>query len=215
MEITPVRITATDEWRALVHHYRQMVDVHLRDLFAADPKRGDILTVDAGDLHLDYSKGRLTAETVRLLLAVARKAGLAERIEAMFGGEHINTTEDRAVLHVALRAPRGEVITTDGENVVPAVHQVLDKMSGFATSVRDGTWRGATGKRIANVINIGIGGSDLGPAMSYEALKPYSDRSLDVRFVSNVDGSDIWEATRDLDPAETLFIISSKTFTTL
>ncbi len=215
MEITPVRITTTAEWKALVDHYRVMADVHLRDLFAEDPDRGKTLTVDAGDLHLDFSKERLTAETVGLLVAVARKAGVAERIEAVLAGEHINVTEDRAVLHVALRAPRSETIRTDGADVVGEVHRVLDKMADFSNQVRSGAWRGATGKRIANVVNIGIGGSDLGPAMAYEALKPYADRSLTVRFVSNVDGSDIWEATRDLDPAETLFIVSSKTFTTL
>jgi glucose-6-phosphate isomerase len=187
----------------------------LRDLFAADPTRGETMTLDVADLHLDYSKHRLSAETIPLLVAVAEKAGLRERIDAMFGGEHINTTEDRAVLHVALRAPKGEVITTDGADVVPGVHEVLDRMAVFAERVRSGEWKGATGKRIANVVNIGIGGSDLGPAMAYEALLPYADRHLTARFVSNVDGSDVWEATHDLDPAETLFIVSSKTFTTL
>ena len=214
MQITPVRITETAEWEALAEHHRQLAGVHLRDLFAADPARGETLTADAADLHLDYSKGRLTAETVRLLVAVAERAGLRDRIEAMFAGEHINTTEDRAVLHVALRAPAGTTLTADGADVVGPVHQVLEKMASFSKRVRSGDWRGATGKRIASVVNIGIGGSDLGPAMAYEALLPFADRSLTVRFVSNVDGSDIWEATRDLDPAETLFIVSSKTFTT-
>ncbi|HWG73429.1 MAG TPA: glucose-6-phosphate isomerase [Acidimicrobiales bacterium] len=214
MQITPVRMTETTEWKALAEHQRQLADVHLRDLFAEDPSRGDTLTVDAADLHLDYSKGRLTAETIRLLVAVAERAGLRERIDAMFAGEHINTTEDRAVLHVALRAPQGAALTVDGADVVGPVHRVLEKMAVFSNQVRSGEWRGATGKRIANVVNIGIGGSDLGPAMAYGALQPFVDRSLTVRFVSNVDGSDIWEATRDLDPAETLFIVSSKTFTT-
>jgi glucose-6-phosphate isomerase len=215
MNITPVRITATPEWRALAAHFETVRGQHLRDLFAADPARGETLTLDAVDLHLDYSKHRLTSETVRLLVAVAERSGLRDRIDAMFAGEHINTTEDRAVLHVALRAPKGSVITADGVSVVEQVHEVLDRMGVFAERVRSGDWKGATGQRIANVINIGIGGSDLGPAMAYEALLPYAERSLTVRFVSNVDGSDIWEATHDLDPAETLFIVSSKTFTTL
>jgi glucose-6-phosphate isomerase len=215
MDIDPVRITTTAEWKALAAHFDTVRDQHLRDLFAADPARGDTMTVDAADLHLDYSKHRLTPETIRLLVAVAERAGLAERIEAMFAGEHINTTEDRAVLHVALRAPKGSVITTDGADVVGPVHEVLDRMAAFANRVRSGEWKGATGKQIANVVNIGIGGSDLGPAMAYEALLPFANRRLTVRFVSNVDGSDIWEATQDLDPAETLFIVSSKTFTTV
>ncbi len=215
VEITPVRITETDEWRALARHQRTLADVHLRDLFADDPTRGESLSVDGGDLHLDYSKNRLTAETVRLLAAVARRAGLHERIDAMFAGEHINVTEDRAVLHVALRAPAGARITTDGRDVVPDVHAVLQKMEAFSEAVRSGEWRGQTGKRIRAVVNIGIGGSDLGPKMAYEALRDRADRNITFRFVSNVDGSDIWEATCDLDPAETLFVVSSKTFTTL
>ena len=215
VEITPVRITETDEWRALAQHQRTLANVHLRDLFADDPTRGESLSVDGGDLHLDYSKNRLTAETVHLLTAVARRAGLRERIDAMFAGEHINVTEDRAVLHVALRAPAGARITTDGRDVVPDVHAVLQKMEAFSGAVRNGEWRGQTGKRIRAVVNIGIGGSDLGPKMAYEALRDRADRNITFRFVSNVDGSDIWEATCDLDPAETLFVVSSKTFTTL
>ncbi len=220
MATTSVRITSTPEWQALVDHHRQMRDVHLRDLFSQDPQRGSAFTVDAADLHLDYSKNRLTAETVDLLVAVAERAGLAERIAAMWAGEHINVTEDRAVLHVALRAPRSESITTadaDGNrhDVVPDVHEVLDRMAVFAERVRSGDWTGHTGKSITAVVNIGIGGSDLGPAMAYDALRPYSDRSIECRFVSNVDGSDIWEATHDLDPERTLFVVSSKTFTTL
>jgi len=215
MEITPVRITTTPEWKALTAHFEATRGRHLRDLFVADPTRGETMTLDVEDLHLDYSKHRLTAETIQLLVAVAERAGLRERIDAMFAGEHINTTEDRAVLHVALRAPKGEVISTDGVDVVGQVHEVLDRMRPFAERVRNGDWKGATGKPIVNIVNIGIGGSDLGPAMAYAALLPYSDRRLTVRFVSNVDGSDVWEATHDLDPAETLFIVSSKTFTTL
>jgi glucose-6-phosphate isomerase len=215
MAINPVRITDTVEWKALAAHHAEIRDTHLRDLFAADPARGENLTLDAADLHLDYSKNRLTAETVRLLVAVAEKAGLRERIDAMWAGEHINTTEDRAVLHVALRAPVGMSIVTDGHDVVPGVHEVLDRMSTFAEAVRSGEWHGHTGRRISNIVNIGIGGSDLGPAMAYQGLLDSSQRSLTCRFVSNVDGSDIWEATADLDPAETLFIVSSKTFTTL
>jgi glucose-6-phosphate isomerase len=215
MRISPVRITETPEWQALVDHHRQLDGIHLRELFADDPSRGDTLTVDAGDLHLDYSKHRLTAETIELLVAVAERAGLRQRIDDMFAGKHINTTEDRAVLHVALRAPRGSTLMADGVNVVEEVHAVLDGMAEFARAVRGGSWTGCTGRRLANVVNIGIGGSDLGPAMAYQALLPHTDRSLTVRFVSNVDGSDIWEATHDLDPAETLFIVSSKTFTTL
>jgi glucose-6-phosphate isomerase len=215
MEITPVRITSTPEWQALLDHQRQLAGVHLRELFARDPARGEDLTVDAADLHLDYSKNRLTADTIHLLVAVAERAGLRERIDAMWAGQPINVTEDRPVLHVALRAPADEIITTSGHNVVPDVHAVLDRMAGFATRVRTGDWRGHTGLPITTVVNIGIGGSDLGPAMAYEALLDDSDRDIDCRFVSNVDGSDIWEATRDLDPAQTLFIVSSKTFTTL
>jgi glucose-6-phosphate isomerase len=215
MAITPVRITSTPEWQALLDHHRKMADVHIRDLFADDPARGDRLTLDAADLFLDYSKNRLNDETIRLLVAVAERAGLRARIDAMWAGEHINVTEDRAVLHVALRAPATETITTDGHNVVPDVHEVLGRMARFANQIRDGEWRGYTGEPITTVINIGIGGSDLGPAMAYEALLDCSDRGIECRFVSNVDGSDIWEATHDRDAARTLFVISSKTFTTL
>ena len=211
----PTGITESPEWAALAAHHAEVANLHLRDLFAADPARGERMRASAGDLELDYSKNRMTAETVGLLVALAERAGLRPRIEAMFRGERINVTEDRPVLHVALRAPRGESILVDGEDVVPAVHAVLDKMAAFATGIRDGTWMGATGRRMRNVVNIGIGGSDLGPAMATEALRDYADRSLTFRFVSNVDGTDIWEATRDLDPAETLFIVSSKTFSTV
>ena len=215
MPITPVRVRGTPEWDALSAHFAKMRDVHLRDLFAEDPLRADEMTVEAADLVLDYSKNRLTPETVRLLVALAERAGLRERIEAMFSGEHINVTEDRAVLHTALRAPEGTEVDDGGHNVVPDVQKVLAKMSDFAEAVRSGTWRGFTGKRIKNIVNIGIGGSDLGPAMAYEALTPFSDRALKLRFVSNVDGADIWEATADIDAAETIFVVSSKTFTTL
>jgi glucose-6-phosphate isomerase len=202
-------------WQALQNHYEQMKDVHLRALFAEDPKRGERLVAEGGGLSLDYSKNRVTDETLRLLLALAESAGVAARRDAMFRGDKINVTEKRAVLHVALRAPRGESILVDGEDVVPGVHAVLEKMGDLANRVRSGAWTGFTGKRIRNVINIGIGGSDLGPAMAYDALRPYADRALTVRFVSNVDPADFTEATLDLDPAETLFIIASKTFTTL
>ena len=202
-------------WSALQSHYEKVRDIHLRSLFAEDPSRGERLTVEAAGLYLDYSKHRVTDETLRLLTDLAQAAGVRGRIDAMFAGEKINVTEGRAVLHVALRAPRGQRILVDGEDVVPAVHAVLDRMADFSSRVRSGAWTGFTGKAIRNVINIGIGGSDLGPAMAYEALRPYSDRRLTLRFVSNVDGADFVEATRDLDPAETLFIISSKTFTTL
>jgi glucose-6-phosphate isomerase len=215
MEIRPVAITSTPEWRALTEHRDTLAHSHLRDLFAEDPARGSALTLDAADLHLDYSKNRLTAETVDLLAAVARRAGLRERIDAMWDGQHINVTEDRPVLHVALRAPKTQAITTGGVDVVPDVHAVLDRMAHFADRVRSGEWKGHTGQRITAVVNIGIGGSDLGPAMAYDALRPYADRDIECRFVSNVDGSDIWEATQDLDPARTIFIVSSKTFTTL
>jgi glucose-6-phosphate isomerase len=215
MEISPVRITETDEWKALLAHHEQLKSAHLRQLFADDPERGEKLTLDAVDLHVDYSKHRVTEETVGLLVALAEKAGLRERIEAMWAGEHINVTEDRAVLHVALRAPADEEIVTDGADVVPGVHEVLDKMADFADRVRSGEWVGHTGEHITTVINIGIGGSDLGPAMAHDALLDYGDRGIVARFVSNVDGNDIWEATHDLDPAKTLFVISSKTFTTL
>ena len=212
---SPARITQTDEWKALHAHYRTIKNLHLRDLFAAEPKRGERFTVETSGLCLDYSKNRITADTMELLLALAHRAGLAERIEAMFRGEKINVTEERAVLHVALRAPRSERIVVDGIDVIPGVHAVLDKMRQFAQRVRSGEWKGYTGQPIANIVNIGIGGSDLGPAMCYEALRDYSDRRFDVRFVSNVDGTDVWEATRDLDPGRTLFIVASKTFTTI
>jgi len=209
------RIVDTPEWAALADHYDQLRSVHLRRLFADDPGRGDTMHLEAGDLYLDYSKNRLTAETIRLLAALARRAGVEERRDAMFAGEQINVTERRSVLHVALRAPRDEHIVVDGVDVVVDVHRVLDRMSDFSDRVRSGAWTGHTGRRIRNVINIGIGGSDLGPRMAYEALKDFSDRSLTVRFVSNVDGTDFWECTRDLDPEETLFVVASKTFTTL
>ena len=215
MEIEPVKITTTPEWLAVQDHFNQIKDTHLRQLFASDPERGRVLTLDAADLHLDYSKNRLTSYTIDLLVKVAERAGLRERINAMWSGEHINVTEDRPVLHVALRAPRGSRITTDGHNVVPDVHEVLDRMSSFAERVRSGDWKGHTGERITTVVNIGIGGSDLGPAMAYDALRPFATSEVTCRFVSNVDGSDIWEATHDLDPAKTLFVVSSKTFTTL
>jgi len=202
-------------WTALAAHYEQVRDTSLRALFAQDPKRGERLAVEAAGLYLDYSKHRVTDETIRLLLQLAQECGLRERIDAMFRGDKINVTEDRAVLHVALRAPRDESIVVDGEDVVPQVHAVLDRMSAFSDRVRGGEWTGYTGKPIRNVVNIGIGGSDLGPVMAYEALKYYSKRDMTFRFVSNVDGTDLVEATRDLDPAETLFIVSSKTFTTL
>jgi glucose-6-phosphate isomerase len=215
MEIPTVRITETAEWRALADHFDKVGATHLRDLFASDPERGEKLTLDAVDLHVDYSKHRVTEETIGLLVALAERAGLRERIDAMWAGEHINVTEDRAVLHVALRAPEGEVITTGGADVVPDVHEVLDRMADFADRVRSGEWKGSTGEEITTVVNIGIGGSDLGPAMAHDALLDYGDRGITARFVSNVDGNDIWEATHDLDPARTLFVVSSKTFTTL
>jgi glucose-6-phosphate isomerase len=202
-------------WKALQSHYKKIRKLHLRKLFADDPKRGERMTAEAVGLFLDYSKNRITDETVNLLLELAEESGLKTRIAAMFRGEKINTTEKRAVLHVALRAPKGASIVVDGENVVPQVHAVLDKMAQFSNRVRSGEWKGHTGKRIRNVINIGIGGSDLGPVMAYEALKHYSDRAMTFRFVSNVDGTDFAEAVQDLDPSETLFIVSSKTFTTL
>ena len=211
----PTSIDQTPEWQALVRHHEAVKDTHLRELFATDPGRGESLTCEAGDLYLDWSKHRVTAETVGLLVAMAERAGLRQRIDAMFAGERINLTENRAVLHVALRAPEGSSILVDGHNVVPDVHEVLGRMRGFAEEVRSGRWLGHTGRRVRNVVNIGIGGSDLGPAMAYAALRPYSDRSMTFRFVSNVDGADIAEATRDLDPAETLFIVCSKTFTTI
>jgi glucose-6-phosphate isomerase len=210
-----VPLTQTSAWKALETHYQQIKDVHLRSLFADDAKRGERLTAEAVGIYLDYSKHRITDETLSLLLKLAKESGLRERIDAMFRGDKINITEDRAVLHVALRAPKGEKILVDGKDVVPEVHAVLDAMSAFADRLRSGAWVGHTGKRIKNVINIGIGGSDLGPVMAYEALKHYSKRDMVFRFVSNVDGTDFAEATVDLDPEETLFIISSKTFTTL
>ncbi|HMD96382.1 MAG TPA: glucose-6-phosphate isomerase [Terriglobia bacterium] len=202
-------------WKALQTHYRQVRELHLRNLFADDPKRGERMTVEAVGLFLDYSKNRITDETLKLLLQLAEESGLRGRIDAMFRGEKINITENRAVLHVALRAPKGASILVDGEDIVPQVHAVLDKMADFSHRVRSGEWKGHTGKPIRNVINIGIGGSDLGPVMAYEALKHYSERAMTFRFVSNIDGTDCAEAVRDLDPSETLFIVSSKTFTTL
>ena len=215
MSIDPASLTQQSTWKALEEHYQKMQNVHLRTLFAGDPRRGERFALEAVGIYLDYSKNRINDETIRLLLELASASGLRERIDAMFRGEKINVTEQRAVLHVALRAPEEQVIIVDGENVVPNVHAVLDKMADFSNRVRSGAWTGYTGKRMRNIINIGIGGSDLGPSMAYEALKYFSDRSLTVRFVSNIDGNEFVEATRDLDPAETLFIVSSKTFTTL
>jgi glucose-6-phosphate isomerase len=208
-------LTKLKTWKALKTHHGQIQSLHLRDLFANDPERGNRLTAEALGLFFDYSKNRITDETVKLLMELARESDLQSHIDAMFRGDKINFTEGRAVLHVALRAPKGEVILVDGKDVVPEVHEVLDRMAAFSNRVRSGEWKGHTGKRIRNVINIGIGGSDLGPVMAYEALKHYSQRNLTFRFVSNVDGTDFAEAVIDLDPAETLFIISSKTFTTL
>ncbi|MFE0691158.1 glucose-6-phosphate isomerase, partial [Streptomyces xiamenensis] len=205
----------TGEWRALGEHREALGEVSLRELFAKDPERAERLALPVGDLHVDFSKQLVTDETLRLLRELAAARGVAELRDAMFRGERINTTEDRAVLHTALRAPRDAVIEVDGENVVPAVHAVLDKMAGFADRVRSGEWRGHTGERITTVVNIGIGGSDLGPAMAYEALRPFTARDIGFRFVSNVDGADLHEAVRDLDPARTLFIVASKTFTTI
>jgi glucose-6-phosphate isomerase len=208
-------LTESPAWRALEAHHREIRDVHLRALFADDPKRGERMTAEAAGIYFDYSKNRITSDTLKLLLALADAVGLRDRIDAMFRGEKINVSERRAVLHVALRAPRGASFVVDGENVVPEVHAVLDRMAAFSDRIRSGAWQGHTGKRIRNVVNIGIGGSDLGPVMAYEALKHYSDRAMTFRFVSNVDGTDLAEAVRDLDAAETLFIVSSKTFTTL
>ncbi|MGA3045614.1 MAG: glucose-6-phosphate isomerase [Terracidiphilus sp.] len=208
-------LTKLKTWKALKTHHGQIQSLHLRDLFATDPGRGERLTAGALGLFLDYSKNRINDETVKLLMELARESGLQSHIDAMFRGDKINFTEGRAVLHVALRAPKGEVILVDGKDVVPEVHEVLDRMAAFSNRVRSGEWKGHTGKRIRNVINIGIGGSDLGPVMAYEALKHYSQRDMTFRFVSNVDGTDFAEAVVDLDPAETLFIVSSKTFTTL
>ena len=202
-------------WKALESHHQEISKRHLRELFAEDPRRGERMALEAVGLYFDYSKNRITDETLKLLFRLAEESGLPSRIDAMFGGEKINLTENRAVLHTALRAPRNASIVVDGENVVPKIYTVLDKMADFADRVRNGEWKGSTGKHIRSVVNIGIGGSDLGPVMAYEALRAYTDRSLTFRFVSNVDGTDFAEAVRDFDPAETLFIVSSKTFTTL
>ncbi|MGA9539159.1 MAG: glucose-6-phosphate isomerase [Desulfobacterales bacterium] len=215
MKSTIKPLTQRPAYKALAAHHKKIQKLHLRELFADDPKRGERMTVEATGLYLDYSKNRITDRTLNLLVQLAKESDLSGRITAMFSGEKINITENRAVLHVALRAPKGATIVVDGKNVVPEVHAVLDKMADFSDRIRNGEWKGHTGKRIKNVINIGIGGSDLGPVMTYEALKHYSERSLTFRFVSNVDAIDFVEATRDLDPAETLFIVSSKTFTTL
>src|SRR5258705_8266799 len=208
-------LTARQSWKALQAHHEKIRSLHLRTLFADDPARGERLTAEAAGIYLDYSKNRVTDETLTLLRRLAEESGLRERIDAMFRGDKINLTEDRAVLHVALRAPRDASIVVDGKNVVPEVHAVLDAMADFSNRVRSGAWKGHTGQRIRNVINIGIGGSDLGPVMAYEALKHYSDRTMTFRFVSNVDSTDFAEAVQDVDPSETLFIVSSKTFTTL
>ena len=215
MKKTVKPLTQRAAWKALTAHHKKIKDVHLSELFAKDAKRGERLTASASGLFLDYSKNRVTDETIKLLIKLAKESDLSGRIEAMFTGKKINITENRAVLHTALRAPKGASIIVDGKNVVPEVHDVLDKMSKFANRVRSGAWKGYTGKRIRNVINIGIGGSDLGPVMAYEALRHYSKRDMVFRFVSNVDGIDFVEATHDIDPSETLFIVSSKTFTTL
>jgi glucose-6-phosphate isomerase len=215
MRTEPITPTASPAWTALEAHYADARGLQLRNLFAADPSRGERLCAEGAGLYLDYSKHRITDETLRLLLALAESSGLRQRIDAMFRGDKINVTERRAVLHIALRAPKQQSIVVDGQDVVPEVHAVLDRMAGFADRVRSGAWRGHTGKPIRNVINIGIGGSDLGPVMAYEALRWYSRRDMTFRFVSNIDGTDFVEATRDLDPAETLWIVSSKTFTTL
>ena len=208
------RPTELPAWQALQAHYDEVKDTHLRDLFAADPGRGERLSAEGAGLYLDYSKHRVTDETLRLLFELAQETGVTEKRDAMLRGEKINVTEGRAVLHTALRAPRGAVVEVDGQNVVPEVHEVLGRMAAFAEQIRSGEWRGHTGKPIKNIVNIGIGGSDLGPVMAYEALQHYAQRDLTLRFVSNVDGTDLVEKTRDLDPAETLFIVSSKTFTT-
>ena len=215
MTTTIAPLTQRAAWKALEAHYPKIQDLHLRRLFAEDPKRGERLTAEAAGIYLDYSKNRITDETVMLLLQLAEQSGLRSRIDAMFRGEKINVTEKRAVLHVALRAPEGQSIVVDGEDVVPQVHAVLDRMADFSNRVRAGEWKGHTGKPIRDVINVGIGGSDLGPVMAYEALRHYCQRDLTFRFVSNIDGTDFAEATRDLDAEETLFIISSKTFTTV
>ncbi len=214
-EATKRAATNTAAWRALATHHKSVLKLHLRQLFADDPQRGERMAIEALGLYLDYSKNRVTDETIKLLIQLAEKSGLREKIDAMFRGERINITENRAVLHVALRAPKEASILVEGKNVVPEVHSVLEKMNDFSNRVRSGAWKGQSGKRIRNVVNIGIGGSDLGPVMAYEALKHYSEREMTFRFVSNVDGTDFAEAVLDLDPAETLFIVSSKTFTTL
>ncbi len=215
MSDAPQPIEQSSEWWELAAHQAEIADVHLRELFASDPTRGDRLNIEVGDLYVDYAKHRLNDETLSKLFALARRADVEALRDAMWAGEHINVTEDRAVLHIALRAPKGVVFTDEGHDVVPDVHEVLDLMASFSNRVRSGEWVGHTGKRIRTVINIGIGGSDLGPRMAHEALLPYAQENIDVRFVSNVDGNEFYELTRDLDPAETLFIIASKTFTTL
>ncbi len=216
-ETTPQTTALTDRkaWKELAAHAAELKSTTLKELFAQDPNRGPRYTLEAEGLLLDYSKNRMTDQTLKLLVALAEEVDLKGRTEAMFTGEKINITEDRAVLHTALRAPKDAVIDVDGQNVVPAVHEVLDRMSAFSEKIRNGDWKGYTGKPIKNIVNVGIGGSDLGPVMAYEALRHYSERNLTFRFVSNVDGTDFAEATRDLDPAETLFLIASKTFTTL
>src|SRR5438046_3527017 len=208
-------LAARPAWKALEAHYRQLRDLHLRKLFADDPARGERMTAEAAGIYLDYSKNRITDKTLDLLFQLAEQRGLRSKIEAMFRGDKINISENRAVLHVALRAPKNTSIIVDDKNVVPDVHSVLDKMSDFSNRVRTGIWSGYTARRIRNVINIGIGGSDLGSGRAYGALEHYSDRTLTFRFVSNIDGTDLAEALRDVDPSETLFIVSSKTFTTL
>lgn len=215
MSDAPQPIEQSSEWWELAAHQAEIADVHLRELFASDPTRGDRLNIEVGDLYVDYAKHRLNDETLTKLFALARRADVEGLRDAMWAGEHINVTEDRAVLHIALRAPKGVVFTDEGHDVVPDVHEVLDRMASFSNSVRSGEWVGHTGKRIRTVINIGIGGSDLGPRMAHEALLPYAQENIDVRFVSNVDGTEFFELTHDLDPAETLFVIASKTFTTL
>src|SRR5215813_1178592 len=211
----PRSAVGSSAWKALESHYKKVRKTHLRKLFADDPTRGERFTASVLGIELDYSKNRITDQTLELLFQLAKEAGLEQRIAAMFSGKKINITEQRAVLHTALRAPAGASITVDGQNIVPEVHAVLDRMAAFCDQVRSGAWKGHTGRRIRNVVNVGIGGSDLGPVMAYEALRFYSQRDMTFRFVSNVDGSDLAEAVRDLDAAETLFIVSSKTFTTL
>ena len=215
MTTNSLPLTDRKAWKALTVHHKSMVKKHLRNLFANDPSRGERLTAGAAGIFLDYSKNRVTDKTLKLLFQLAMESGLRERVNAMFSGEKINITEGRAVLHVALRAPRGSTMLVDGINVIPQVYEVLDRMADFSSRVRSGEWKGQTGKRILNIVNIGIGGSDLGPVMAYEALRHYSQRNMTFRFISNIDGIDFAEATRDLDPGETMFIVSSKTFTTL